>query len=68
MIAGYKIAEITNDHIVLAAAANKTITLGVQKSMRRTAGGPWSLGGHMEPGATDLPAAFLMSRPMLPPA
>jgi hypothetical protein len=48
-IAGYKIAEISADYVMLAAASNKTVKLPIQSQMRRSGTGPWSLGGR--PGA-----------------
>ena len=48
-IAGYKVAEINTDYVMLAAASNKTVKLPIQSQMRRSGTGPWSLGGR--PGA-----------------
>ncbi len=57
-IAGYKIAEIAPDHIVLAAASNQTINLPVGTRMRRQDGGAWWLVSRAEPDATPTPAAI----------
>jgi len=43
-IAGYTIAEIAADYIMLAAASNKTVKLPMQAQMKRTGAGPWSVG------------------------
>lgn len=42
-IGGYKIAEITNNLVKLAAASNQLITLRVGMQMRRQGEGPWKL-------------------------
>lgn len=42
-INGYKIAEITNNTVKLAAASNQFITLRVGMQMRREENGPWKL-------------------------
>jgi hypothetical protein len=51
-IAGYKIAQIAPDHIVLAAASNQTIDLPVGTRMRRQDGGAWKKTGGFEAEAT----------------
>ena len=48
-IAGYKIADIANDGIKLAASSNQTISLPVGTQMRRVNGGHWTFAGHAEP-------------------
>ncbi|HEX3797348.1 MAG TPA: hypothetical protein VH413_01500 [Verrucomicrobiae bacterium] len=40
-IAGYKITQIADDHIVLAASSNRTFNLPVGMRMRRQEGGSW---------------------------
>jgi hypothetical protein len=47
-IAGYKIAQIAPDHILLAAASNQTINLPVGTRMRRQDGGVWKKTGGFE--------------------
>jgi hypothetical protein len=47
-IAGYKIAAINPDSILLAASSNQTINLPVGTQMRRPAGGLWSVAGRAE--------------------
>lgn len=42
-INGYKIAEITNNTVKLAASSNQFITLHVGMQMRREENGPWKL-------------------------
>lgn len=42
-IAGYKIAEITFNHVKLAAGSNQTINLPVGSQMKRQDNGPWAL-------------------------
>ena len=42
-INGYKIAEITNNTVKLAAASNQFITLKVGMQMRKEENGPWKL-------------------------
>jgi hypothetical protein len=42
-INGYRIAEITNNTVKLAAASNQFITLRVGMQMRREENGPWKL-------------------------
>lgn len=42
-INGYRIAEITNNTVKLAAASNQFITLHVGMQMRREENGPWKL-------------------------
>jgi hypothetical protein len=42
-INGYKIAEITNNTVKLAAASNEFITLKVGMQMRKEENGPWKL-------------------------
>jgi hypothetical protein len=42
-INGYKIAEITNNTVKLAAASNQFITLKVGMQMRKEDNGPWKL-------------------------
>jgi hypothetical protein len=56
-IAGYKIAEIAPDHIVLAAASNQTINLPVGTRMRRQEGGAWKKTGGAEAEAAPTPSA-----------
>ena len=43
VIAGYRIAEITNNAVKLAASSNKVINLMVGMQMRREDRGPWAL-------------------------
>ncbi len=52
-IAGYKITEIGDDHIKLAADTNKTINLRVGMQMRRPEGGVWSLLHEGEASTSD---------------
>lgn len=53
-IAGYKIADIAADYIMLQAASNSTIKLPIETQMRRTGTGPWTLA---RPGAFGAMAA-----------
>ncbi|MDB6066293.1 MAG: hypothetical protein JWR26_2501 [Pedosphaera sp.] len=48
-IAGYKISEIGDDHVMLAASSNQVINLRVGMQMKRQDGGPWSLAASAEP-------------------
>ncbi len=48
-INGYKIAEITNNTVKLAASSNQFITLKVGSQMRKVENGPWKLMGSPEP-------------------
>ncbi|HXC99964.1 MAG TPA: hypothetical protein VN048_11530 [Verrucomicrobiae bacterium] len=50
-INGYKIAEITNNTVKLAAASNQFITLKVGMQMKKVENGPWKLVGSSEPAA-----------------
>jgi hypothetical protein len=50
-INGYKIAEITNNTVKLAAASNQVITLKVGMQMRKVENGPWKLVGSSEPAS-----------------
>jgi len=50
-INGYKIAEITNNTVKLAAASNQFITLKVGMRMKKVENGPWKLVGSLEPAA-----------------
>jgi hypothetical protein len=52
-IAGYKINDISSNHIQLAAANNQTIDLQVGMQMKRQDEGPWSLVAHAEPYASS---------------
>lgn len=57
-IAGYKINDISSNHIELAAANNQTIDLRVGMQMKRQDEGPWSLVANAEPYASpSQPAA-----------
>ena len=47
-INGYKIAEITNNTVKLAAASNQFITLKVGMQMKKVENGPWKLMGSSE--------------------
>jgi hypothetical protein len=49
IIAGYKISEIGDDHVMLAASSNQVINLRVGMQMKRQDGGPWSLVASAEP-------------------
>jgi hypothetical protein len=50
-INGYKIAEITNNTVKLAAASNQFITLKVGMQMRKVENGPWKLIGSSSPAS-----------------
>ena len=50
-INGYKIAEITNNTVKLAAASNQFITLKVGMQMKKVENGPWKLVGSSEPAS-----------------
>jgi hypothetical protein len=50
-INGYKIAEITNNTVKLAASSNQFITLKVGMQMRKVENGPWKLVGSSEPAS-----------------
>jgi hypothetical protein len=56
-IAGYKVAEITNTGVKLAASGNQTLNLHLQSQMRRQPGGPWSLIAQVDPSKEADPAA-----------
>jgi hypothetical protein len=50
-INGYKIAEITNNTVKLAASSNQFITLKVGMQMKKVENGPWKLVGSSEPAS-----------------
>jgi hypothetical protein len=56
-IAGYKVAEITNTGVKLAASSNQTLNLHLQSQMRRQPGGPWSLIARADPSSEANPSA-----------
>jgi hypothetical protein len=56
-IAGYKVAEITNSGVKLAAASNQTLDLHLQSQMRRQPGGPWALIARADPSMEANPSA-----------
>lgn len=57
IIAGYRIADISQTSVKLLASSNSTITLTVGSQLRRTDGGPWGMISKAEPvpGANAMP-------------
>ena len=57
IIAGYRIADISQTSVKLLASSNSTITLTVGSQLRRTDGGPWGMISKAEPvpGANAVP-------------
>lgn len=63
-IAGYKVAEITNTGVKLAAGSNQTLDLHLQSQMRRQPGGPWSLIARADPSSEANPSAVSDEAPV----
>ena len=55
-INGYKIAEITNNTVKLAASSNQFITLKVGMQMRKVENGPWKLMNSSVMGLSEPPS------------